>query len=155
MQPCRHCIPVPALGLAWRHCGGPTPSPPPCPAPAHGSHHTHTPASPKSTKKVDFCRHPLLRNRTVIPGIVPKCVSPTGETCIRPPARVHSHGEHQVSPSHLWCFRGANTLCYIPSLFSRKRAYINNKKSGEGRSVHFLITCETTAAPKEQRDGRG
>lgn len=116
--------------------------------------HTRTPASPQIPKKVDFCRHFLLRNRTGIPGMVPKSVSPTGETCIRPPARVNSHGDHQDSPSHFWSFRGANTLCCIPSLFSGKPAHINNSKSGEGRSDHLLITCETTAAPKEQRDGK-
>lgn len=118
------------------------------------SSHTHSQnpketvfASPKTPKKLDFCRHPLLRNRRVIPGMVPECVSPTGQTCLRSPGRKQSHGEHQDSHSHLWC-------C-IPSLFSGKPAYINNSKSGEGRAVHFLITCETTAAPKEQRDGRG
>lgn len=146
-----------SLHQSWRHCWGPsgcpTPSPPPCPAPTHGSHNTHTPLLlPKTPKKVDSCRHPLLGNRTVIPGMVSKCVSPAGETSIRLPAMVHSHGGFSFT---FLVLRRIEHPCCIASLLSGKPAYINNSKSGEGRSVHFLITCETTAAPKEQEGWEG
>lgn len=64
----------------------------------------------------------------------------------------HNHGEWFLL--HILGALEEQTLCCFLSLFSGKPAYINNNKSGEGRSVHFLITPGAAAAPKEQRDER-
>lgn len=165
-QPCRLCIPVPALGLSWRHCwghsGGPTAPPPPCPAPALGCYNfsqNHkgfllpwVPASPKTPKQVDFCRQPLLRNRTIIPGMLPKCVSPTGETCSRAPGRVHSHGDTSRFLLHVFGASEERIPCVaFPACSPGNQHLLIAVNLEEGRSAHFLITCETTAAPKEQK----